>query len=166
MVWPWVHITHMSDFHDWEGVLGTPGFRKALLAYGRANGDIKPKGRLPKDDLEYMASAAIRDGDEEFALEDRQADRGSTYVHCFAGYYWSYSYGGIDGPFGDLEEAVSTILSIASNSAPEGFYTSAAGELPDEFIASRCAALVEMGKTIQINGKVYVRAKAGLVLKT
>ena len=156
----------MSDFHDWEGVLGTPGFRKALLAYGRANGDIKPKGRLPKDDLEYMASAAIRDGDEEFALEDRHADRGSTYVHCFAGYYWSYSYGGIDGPFGDLEEAVSTILSIASNSAPEGFYTSAAGELPDEFIASRCAALVEMGKTIQINGKVYVRAKAGLVLKT
>ena len=155
----------MSDFHDWEGVLSTPGFRKALLAYGRANGEIKPKGRLPKDDLEYMASAAIRDGDEEFALEDRQADRGSTYVHCFAGYYWSYSYGGIDGPFGDLEEAVSTILSIASNSAPEGFYTSAAGELPDEFIASRCAALVVMGKTILINGKVYVRTKPGLVLK-
>lgn len=156
----------MSDFHDWEGVLGTPGFRKALLAYGRADGQIKPKGRLPKDDLEYMASAAIRDGDEQFALEDRQADRGSTYVHGFAGYYWSYSYGGIDGPFGDLEEAVSTILSIASSSAPEGFYTSAAGDLPDEFIASRCAALVVMGKTIQINGKVYVRAKAGLVLKT
>ena len=156
----------MSDFHDWEGVLDTPGFRKALLAYGRTDGQIKPKGRLPKDDLEYMASAAIRDGDEEFALEDRQADRGSTYVHCFAGYYWSYSYGGIDGPFGDLEEAVSTILSIASNSAPEGFYTSAAGDLPDEFIANRCAALVEMGKTILVNGKVYVRAKAGLVFKT
>jgi len=155
----------MSDFHDWEGVLGTPGFRKALLAYGRANGEIKPKGRLPKDDLEYMASAAIRSGDEEFALEDRQADRGSTYVHCFAGYYWSYSYGGIDGPFGDLEEAVSTILSIASSSAPEGFYTSAAGELPDEFITSRCIALVVMGKTILINGKVYVRTKPGLVLK-
>lgn len=33
----------MSDFHDWEGVLSTPGFRKALLAYGRANGEIKPK---------------------------------------------------------------------------------------------------------------------------
>lgn len=155
----------MSDFHDWEGVLGTPGFRKALLAYGRADGQIKPKGRLPKDDLEYMASAAIRDGDEQFALEDRQADRGSTYVHCFAGYYWSYSYGGIDGPFGDLEEAVSTILSIASSSAPEGFYTSATGDLPDEFIASRCAALVEMAKTILINGKVYVRTKAGLVPK-
>ena len=155
----------MSDFHDWEGVLGTPGFRKALLAYGRANGEIKPKGRLPTDDLEYMASAAIRDGDEQFALEDRQADRGSTYVHCFAGYYWSYSYGGIDGPFGDLEEAVSTILSIASSSAPEGFYTSATGDLPDEFITSRCATLVVMGKTILINDTVYVRTKAGLVPK-
>jgi hypothetical protein len=33
----------MSDFHDWEGVLGTPGFRAALLAYGRANGEIKSK---------------------------------------------------------------------------------------------------------------------------
>ena len=58
-----------------------------------------------------------------------------------------------------------TILSIASNSAPEGFYTSAAGDLPDEFIASRGAALVEMGKTILVNGKVYVRTKPGLVLK-
>ena len=156
----------MSDFHDWEGVLGTPGFRKALLVYGRANGDIKPKGKLPKDDLEYMASAAIRDGDEEFALEDRHADRGSTYVHCFAGYYWSYSYGGIDGPFGDLEEAVSTILSIASSSAPEGFYTKATGALDDSFIASRSTALVEMGKTILINDTVYVRTKAGLGIKT
>jgi hypothetical protein len=155
----------MSDFHDWEGVLGAPGFRKALLAYGRANGVIKPKGRLPTDDLEYMASEAIRSGAEEFSLEDAQGDRGSTYVHCFADYYWSYSYGGIDGPFADLEEAVDTILSIASNSAPEGFYTSAAGDLPDEFIASRCIALVVMGKTILINGKVYVRTKPGLVLK-
>ena len=67
----------MSDFHDWESVLGTPGFRAALLAYGRANGEIKPKGRLPKDDLEYMASAAIRSGDEEFALEDRPTSTGS-----------------------------------------------------------------------------------------
>jgi hypothetical protein len=46
-----------------------------------------------------------------------------------------------------------------------GFYVSASGDLPDEFIASRCAALVEMGKTILINGKVYVRTKPGLVLK-
>ena len=153
----------MSDFHDWEGVLGTPGFRAALLAYGRANGEIKPKGRLPKDDLEYMASAAIRSGEEEFALEDRQADRGSTYVHCFAGCYWSYSYGGIDGPFGELEEAVSTILSIASSSAPEGFYTKATGALDDGFIACRCLEFVEMGKTFIINDKVYIRTKAGLV---
>jgi len=153
----------MSDFHDWEGVLGTPGFRAALLAYGRANGEIKPKGRLPKDDLEYMASAAIRSGDEEFALEDRQADRGSTYVHCFAGYYWSYSYGGIDGPFGNLEEAVSTILSIASSSAPEGFYTKATGALDGSFIASRCTVLVKMGKTMMINDTIYIRTKAGLV---
>ena len=71
----------MSDFHDWEGVLSTPGFRKALLAYGRADGQIKPKGRLPSDDLEYMASEAIRSGAEEFSLEDAQGDRGSTYVH-------------------------------------------------------------------------------------
>jgi hypothetical protein len=155
----------MSDFHDWEGVLGTQGFRAALLAYGRANGEIKPNGRLPKDDLEYMASAAIRSGDEEFALEDRQADRGSTYVHCFAGYYWSYSYGGIDGPFDDLEEAVDTILSIASSSAPEGFYTKATGALDDGFIASRCVEFVRMGKTFIINDKVYIRTKDGLVLK-
>ena len=83
----------MSDFHDWEGVLSAPGFRKALLAYSRSNGDIKPKGRLPTDDLEYMASEAIRSGAEEFSLEDKLGDRGSTYVHCFADYYWSYSYG-------------------------------------------------------------------------
>ena len=153
----------MSDFHNWEGVLGTPGFRAALLAYGRANGEIKTKGRLPKDDLDYMASAAIRSGDEEFALEDRQADRGSTYVHCFAGYYWSYSYGGIDGPFSDLEKAVSTILSIASSSAPEGFYTKATGALDGSFIASRCTVLVKMGKTMIINDTIYIRTKAGLV---
>jgi len=165
MASPLAYNIRMSDFHDWEGVLGTPGFRAALLAYGRANGEIKPKGRLPKDDLEYMASAAIRSGDEEFALEDRQADRGRTYVHCFAGYYWSYSYGGIDGPFGDLEEAVSTILSIASGSAPEGFYTKATCALDDSFIASRGTALVEMGKAILINETAYDRTKDGLVPK-
>jgi hypothetical protein len=85
--------------------------------------------------------------------------------HILTGPTQSCSYGGIEGPFDDLEEAVDTILSVASNSAPEGFYTSAAGDLPDEFIASGCVSLVEMGKTILINGKVYVRTKAGLVLK-
>jgi len=61
---------------------------------------------------------------------------------------------------------VSTILSIASSSAPEGFYTKATGALDDSFIASRSTVLVEMGKTILINDTVYVRTKAGLVIKT
>ena len=112
-----------------------------------------------------VAAAATAFGATLRQLEDAQGDRGSTYVHCFAGYYWSYSYGGIDGPFGDLEEAVSTILSIASRSAPEGFYTSISSSLDEAFIASRCAALVEVSKTIVINDTVYVRTKAGLVPK-
>jgi len=28
----------MSDIHDWEGAMGAPGFKEALLAYGRAEG--------------------------------------------------------------------------------------------------------------------------------
>ena len=91
--------------------------------------------------------------------------RFSNGLTPYCSYYWSYSYGGIDGPFSDLEKAVSTILSIASSSAPEGFYTKATGALDDSFIASRCTALVEMGKTIMINGAVYVRTKAGLAPK-
>ncbi len=157
----------MTDFHhDWEAVLRLPGFRKALLEYGRSEGSIKANGKLPRIDLNDMASVAIRSRPALFSLEDRLADMGSVYVHCFAGYYWSTGFDDIDGPYDTLEKAVDTRLTIASNSAPLDFYVSASGDLPDDFIASRCAALVEMGKTILINGKVYVRAKAGLVLKT
>lgn len=156
----------MTDFHhDWEAVLRLPGFRKALLEYGRSKGSIKPNGRLPRVDLDDMASVAIRSHPALFSLEDRLADMGSVYVRFFAGYYWSTGFDDIDGPYDTLEKAVDTRLTIASNSAPLGFYVSASGDLPDEFIASRCAALVEMGKTILINGKVHVRAKAGLVPK-
>jgi hypothetical protein len=156
----------MTDFHhDWEAVLRLPGFRKALLEHGRSKGSIKPNGRLPRIDLDDMASVAIRSRPALFSLEDRLADMGSVYVRFFAGYYWSTGFDDIDGPYDTLEKAVDTRLTIASNSAPLGFYVSASGDLPDEFIASRCAALVETGKTILINGKVHVRAKAGLVPK-
>ncbi len=156
----------MTDFHhDWEAVLRLPGFRKALLEHGRSKGSIKPNGRLPRFDLDDMASVAIRSRPALFSLEDRLADMGSVYVRLFAGYYWSTGFDDIDGPYDTLEKAVDTRLSIAADSAPSGFYVSASGDLPDEFIASRCVALVEMGKTILINGKVYVRTKAGLVSK-
>jgi len=152
----------MFDFHDWEGVLGTPGFRAALLAYGRANGHIKPKGRLPTADLEDMASCAIRSTKPEFCLEDKNADMGSVRVHCFADYYWAANFVDIDGPFDDLEEAVHAVLSIAVNSAPEGFYKRAHGILNDQFIADRCEELVELGRTFVINQSTYVRTLEGL----
>lgn len=154
----------MTDFHhDWEAVLRLPGFRKALLEHGRSKGSIKPNGRLPRIDLYDMLSVAIRSRPALFSLEDRLADMGSVYVRSFAGYYWSTAFDDIDGPFDTLEEAVDTRLSIASNSAPLGFYVSASGDLPDNFIASRCINLVELGKQIKINGKVHVRTNAGLV---
>lgn len=90
---------------------------------------------------------------------------GSVNVHCFAGYYWSTAFDDIDGPYDTLERAVDTMLSIASDSAPLGFYVSASGDLPDTFIASRCVNLVEIGKTFAINGTVHVRTKDGLVFR-
>lgn len=152
----------MSDFHDWEGVLGTPGFRAALLAYGRANGEIKPKGRLPKDDLEYMASAAIRSGEVEFCLETASKGRGSVHVHSFAGYHWAYDSGGIQGPFYSLEKAAQSVLKIASLAAPSGFYKHAYGKLDDAFIVSRCANLIGGKEELLINGTAYVRSESGL----
>ncbi len=156
----------MSDFHDWERAVRAPGFRKYLLAHGRATGRIKPNGRLPKEDLEAFAYDAITSTEPLFSLEDRLADRGSIYVHCFGDYYWERSYSGIEGPYHELEEAVDTILSIASNSAPEGFYKTARGELSDEFIAVRCEALVELGTTFVINKSTYIRTSEGLKLQS
>ncbi len=154
----------MTDFHhDWEAVLRLPGFRKALLEHGRSKGSIKPNGRLPRVDLDDMASIAIRSGPALFSLEDRLADMGSVYVRCFAGYYWSTGFDDIDGPYDTLEKAVDTRLSIASSSAPLGFYVSASGDLPDAFIASRCVNLVEIGKKFVINGTAHLRTKDGLV---
>ena len=154
----------MADFHhDWEAVLRLPGFRKALLEYGLSKGLIKANGRLPRIDLDDMASVAIRSRPALFSLEDRLADMGSVYVRCFAGYYWSTGFDDIDGPYDTLEKAVNTRLSIASASAPLGFYVSASGDLPDEFIASRCVNLVEIGKKFAINGTIHVRTKDGLV---
>ncbi|MEY3583417.1 MAG: hypothetical protein RJA48_500 [Verrucomicrobiota bacterium] len=156
----------MTDFHhDWEAVLRLPGFRKALLEYGRSEGSIKANGRLPRIDLNDMASVAIRSRPALFSLEDRLADMGSVYVRCFAGYYWSTAFDDIDGPFDTLEKAVDTRLSIASDSAPLGFYVSASSNLPDAFIASRCVNLVEIGKTFAINGTIHVSTKDGLVPK-
>lgn len=156
----------MSDFHhDWEAVLRLPGFRKALLEHGRSEGSIKANGRLPRIDINDLASVAIRSRPTLFSLEDRLADMGSVNVHCFAGYYWSTAFDDIDGPYDTLERAVDTMLSIASDSAPLGFYVSASGDLPDTFIASRCVNLVEIGKTFAINGTVHVRTKDGLVFR-
>jgi hypothetical protein len=155
----------MPDFSDWDSTISTPGFRKALLAYGRANRGIKPKGRLPTADLEDMASCAIRSTKPEFSLEDRNADMGSVRVHCFAGYYWAANFADIHGPFDDFEEAVNTVLSIAVSSAPEGFYKRAYGSLNDDFIADRCKELVEPGCVFVINNSAYVRTDAGLVKK-
>lgn len=156
----------MFNFSDWDGAIGAPGFRKALLAYGRANGAIKPKGRLPSVDLEYMASDAIRSNKPEFYLEDRNADMGSVRVYCFADYYWAANFVDIDGPFDDLEQAVDQVLSIAVRSAPEGFYERAYGLLNDEFIAGRCEVLVELGRTFVINQSTYVRTPEGLKIQT
>ena len=154
----------MTDFHhDWEAVLRLPRFRKALLEYGRSEGSIKANGRLPRIDLNDMASVAIRSRPALFSLEDRLADMGSIYVRSFADYYWSTGFDDIDGPFDTLEKAVDTRLSIASDSAPLGFYVSASGDLPDAFVASRCVKLVEIGKKFAINGIIHVRTKDGLI---
>ena len=45
----------------------------------------------------------------------------------------------------------------------QGFYAAASGALPDDFIASRSAKLVKVGKTFLINGTVNLRTKTGLV---
>jgi hypothetical protein len=43
------------------------------------------------------------------------------------------------------------------------FYSAVSGVLPDDFIASRCAKLVKVGKTFVINDTVFLRTKAGLL---
>ena len=157
-----IYSIRMSDFHDWEGVLGTPGFRAALLAYGRARGDIGPKGKLPQEDLKYLAAAAIRSGEVEFSLETASKGRGSVHVHSFAGYHWAYDSGGIQGPFYSLEKAAQSVLKIASLAAPSGFYKHAYGKLDDAFIVSRCANLIDGKEELLINGTAYVRSESGL----
>lgn len=152
----------MSHFSNWSAAIRTPGFRKELLAYARAKRGVKSRGRLPTADLEDMASCAIRSTKPEFCLEDKNADMGSVRVHCFADYYWAANFVDIDGPFDDLEEAVHAVLSIAVNSAPEGFYKRAYGILNDQFIADRCEELVELGRTFVINQSTYVRTLEGL----
>jgi hypothetical protein len=112
-----------------------------------------------------MASAAILTGERLFSLEDARRDRGSCYVHAFAGYHWAYDSGGISGPFYSLESATKSILRIASLAAPVGFYVSATCALGDEFIASRAVSLVDVGETFFINGSAFVRTDAGLVKK-
>ena len=157
----------MSDIHDWEGAINAPGFRAALLGYCRAKGQITPKGRLPKDEdeLRYLAAEAIEAGDTEFSLEDAAGERGSTDVRVFAGLYWMCDYGGISGPFDNLEEAVDSVLTMAVDQDAVGFYTQVSSSLPDGFLSPRCRKLVKLGKDFTINGTVYVRTKAGLVPK-
>lgn len=106
-------------------MLGLPRFRKAFLEYARSAGSINTNGRLPRIDINDMASVAISSRPALFSLEDRLADMGSVYVPCFAGNYGSTGFDDIDGPYDTLEKAVETRLSIASDSAPLGFYVSA-----------------------------------------
>ena len=153
----------MSDIHDWEGAIEAPGFREALRAYGRAEGLIKVGRGLPKDELKELAAQAIESGDTEFSLEDAEGERGSTDVRVFAGLYWMCDWGGISGPFTSLEEAATAVLMMAVDQDCPGFYSSASGDVPDDFIAARSAKLVEVGKTFLINDTVYLRTKAGLV---
>lgn len=153
----------MSDIHDWEGAIGAPGFREALLAYGRAEGLIKVGMGLPKDELKELAAQAIESGDTEFSLEDAEGERGSTDVRDFAGLYWMCDWGGISGPFGTLKEAAEDVLAMAVGQDCPGFYSAASGAVPDDFIAARSAKLVEVGKTFLIHDTVYRRTKAGLV---
>ena len=152
----------MSVFHEWDNAIGAAGFRDALLAYGRARGDIGPAGKLPKDDLKHLAEAAIRSGEVEFSLETASKGRGSVHVHSFAGYQWAYDSGGIQGPFYSLEKAAQSVLKIASLAAPSGFYKHAYGKLDDAFIVSRCASLIDGKEELLINGKAYVRSESGL----
>jgi hypothetical protein len=155
----------MSAFHEWDNVIGAAGFRDALLAYGRARGDIGPAGKLPKDDLKHLAEAAIRSGVVEFSLETASKGRGSVHVHAFAGYHWAYDSGSIHGPFYSLEKAAQSVLKIASLAAPSGFYKHAYGKSDDAFIATRAVNLVDVGDTFVINGTMYIRTDAGLVPK-
>jgi hypothetical protein len=152
----------MSAFHEWDNAIGAAGFRDALLAYGRARGDIGPKGKLPKEDLKHLAAAAIRSGEVEFSLETASKGRGSVHVHSFAGYHWAYDSGGIQGPFYSLEKAAQSVLKIASLAAPSGFYKHANGKIDDAFIVSRCANLIDGKEELLINGKAYVRSESGL----
>ena len=155
----------MSQNHDWEGAIGAPGFKEALLAYGRAEGVIKARRGLPKDEdeLKELAAQAIESGDTEFSLEDAEGERGCTDVRVFAWLYWICDWCGISGPFTALEEAADAVLAMAVGQDCPGFYSAVSGAVPDAFIASRCAKLVEVGKTFLINDTVYRRTKAGLV---
>jgi hypothetical protein len=155
----------MSLFHEWDNAIGAAGFRDALLAYGRARGDIGPAGKLPNDDLKHLAAAAIRSGEVEFSLETASKGRGSVHVHAFAGYHWACDSGGIQGPFYSLEKAAQSVLKIASLAAPSGFYKHAFGKLDDAFIASRCANLIDGKDELLINGTAYVRSASGLIPK-
>ncbi len=157
----------MSVIHDWEGAIKAPGLQEALLAYGLAEGQIEEGEGLPddEDELKYIAAEAIEAGDTEYSLEDAEGERGSTDVRVFAGLYWWCDWGGINGPFGSLEEAADSILSMAVDQDIPGFYSAASGNLSDEFIASRATKLVDLDHAFVVNGTVYVRTKAGLVPK-
>lgn len=158
----------MSDIHDWAGAINAPGFREALLAYGRAEGQIEDCEGLQddEDELKYMAAEAIEAGDVEFSLEDAEGERGSTDVRVFAGLYWWCDWGGVNGPFDSLEDAADGILSMAVDQDTPGFYCSASGRLSDEFIATRSTKLVDLNDIFIVNDTVYVRTKSGLVPKS
>jgi hypothetical protein len=155
----------MSDIHDWEGAIEAPGFLEALLAYGRAEGQVEAGEGLPEDEdeLKFMASGAIEAGITEFSLEDAEGERGSTDVRVFAGLYWWCDYGGITGPFNTLEDAADSILSMAVDQDCPGFYSAASGNISDEFIATRATKLVELNDTFVVNETVYVRTADSLV---
>ena len=155
----------MSAIHDWDAAITAPGFREAVLAYAITEQLAEAEDGLPEDEDEVksMAAEAIESGVTEFSLEDDEGERGSTDVRVFAGLYWMCDWGGISGPFDSLDEAADAVLSMAVDQDSVGFYSAAAGSVPDDFIASRCAPLVKIGKTFVINDTVYIRTKAGLV---
>ena len=66
-------------------------------------------------------------------------------------------------PFASLVEAEDAVFAMAVGQDCPGFYSAASGAVSDDFIASRGAKLVAVGKTFLINDTVYRRTKAGLV---
>jgi hypothetical protein len=160
---PGTEQSFAAHIHEWNGVINAPGLLASLAVYGRECGQIKPGEGLPKTEevLRAMVAAAIKSGKTEFILGKRSVESGCSEVKVFAGYYWGCTWSGINGPYHGLEEAVEKILSLAE----VHFFGSANGSVSDAFLAERCARLVKIYYSFEINGKVYVKTESGLELE-